>query len=318
MKQVLFLAFDDVVALDLVGPLQVFETAARHLALFAESYRLNVVSARGGQVKTSSGMELVAGCLGDYETAQIDTVIVPGGMFQGRPAVDAELVAWLKHNAFRIRRICSVCVGTFALGEAGLLSGKRATTHWRSVAELKSRYPAVDLQSGPIFVKDDHIWTSAGVSAGIDLALHLVEEDFGRKLAMEVAKTLVVYLRRPGNQDQFSVPLSFQAIADPAFAGLLDWARDHITENLTVELLAEKAVMSPRTFARKFRIHVGTTPAQAIERLRLDVARRLLEELSIPLKEVARQSGFADEQRLRRAFRREGGIGPAEYRNRFR
>lgn len=318
-KTILFLAFDGVTDLDLVGPLQVFATASGIQEAKGQGaiYRLCVASLAGGLVRARSGLEINTQPLAAIETSEIDTIMVPGGHAMQRGVTLAPLVSWLAQHAGQARRICSVCVGAFLLGDAGLLAGRSVTTHWRASAALQHRLPDSDVHPDLIYRQDGPIWTSAGVSAGIDLALHLVENDHGRSLAMEVARTLVVFLRRPGGQNQFSKPLALQSGDDPAFSDLIAWALDHLAADLSVEALAQRAGMSPRTFARRFRAAVGQSPAAAIEELRLDAARQRLEDGSLSLKAIALATGFGDLQGLRRVFIRRLGITPSDYRQRF-
>lgn len=319
VRKTLLIAYNGVTALDLVGPMQVFSTASGYskATTGVALYDLVVASVDGGAVATSTGLHILAQPLREIGLEQIDTIIVPGGRPNDNSVFDTRLVAWLAENGPRSRRVCSVCVGAFLLAEAGLLAGRSATTHWDFIETLKRKCDGATILDGPIFVHDGNIWSSAGVSAGIDLALHLVEDDHGRKLAMDVAKMLVVYFRRPGNQHQFSTSLSLQASTDTDFSYLLTWAAGHLKENLSVEVLASRSGMSVRSFTRKFRVAVGLTPAAAIEKMRFEEAKRLLSEGGLPLKRVASVCGFRDEQTLRRAFRRIADVSPSEYRQRF-
>jgi transcriptional regulator GlxA family with amidase domain len=316
---VLFLAYEGVAALDLAGPLQVFATATGHVEAKGGRavYETIVASPEGGIVRTGAGMEINARPLVSIDPRSVDTVVVPGGAVFGPAASQQGLVDWLTANAGGIRRVCSVCTGAFMLGRAGLLDGRRVTTHWHSAARLQEMCPAARVEVRPIFLRDGSVWTSAGVSAGIDLALHLVEQDHGHKLAMDVAKTLVVFLRRPGGQPQFSTALELQSCDDPRFSSLLAWAADNLSDDLSVGALASRVGMSPRSFARKFSAAVGRTPAAAIESLRFEAAKRLLEEGDLPVKRIAAMTGFGDEQGLRRAFSRLIGITPTAYRECF-
>jgi transcriptional regulator GlxA family with amidase domain len=227
------------------------------------------------------------------------------------------VIARVRHWARRARRVCSVCTGAFVLAAAGLLDGKRAVTHWASCELLQARHPAIRVESDPIFLNDGAIWTSAGVTAGIDLALALVQADLGHGLAMQVAQRLVVFLKRPGGQSQFSAPLRAQAASDDGLAALCAWMEAHLGEDLRVERLAARAGMSPRTFARTYAAKLGTTPAKTVEALRVAAARRALEEGDAPIKRVAHACGFGDEERMRRAFLRRVGVSPSDYRARF-
>ena len=316
-KTILFLAFDGVTDLDLVGPIQVFSTAssAAEQSSGRPIYTIVVASIAGGMVRTRSGLTIGSLPLAEVDLGNVDTIVVPGGRSTLEENAERPLVDWLVQNANRARRICSVCVGAFLLGAAGLLAGRKATTHWRATDILKARYPSTTVLPELIYQQDGPVWTSAGVSAGIDLALHLIEQDHGRSLAMMVAKTLVVFLRRPGGQKQFSSTLALQS--DETFSQLIAWAADNLAEDLSVEALAQRAAMSPRSFARKFHAAVGQTPAAAMEALRLEAAKRMLEDGTQPMKSIATTSGFGDQQGLRRAFWRALGITPSEYRERF-
>jgi transcriptional regulator GlxA family with amidase domain len=247
----------------------------------------------------------------------LDTLIVAGGDGARGALADRALVRFVARAGERARRVCSVCTGAFVLAEAGLLSGRRATTHWASCAALAERHPDVLVQADPIFVRDGNVATSAGVTAGMDLALALVEEDLGPDVAREVARWLVLFLKRPGGQSQFSVPLSGPAASRPALRELQDWIPLHLDEDLSVEALARRALMSPRNFARAFRRELGTTPAAYVERLRVERARALLQSGEAPTKAVAAACGFANVETLRRAFQRRVGTSPAAYRQRF-
>jgi transcriptional regulator GlxA family with amidase domain len=247
----------------------------------------------------------------------IDTLILVG-CGGGRLLAGSEaFLQWLRDRAPGMRRLCSVCTGAFALAEAGLADGKTITTHWSWLDKLAQIRPAAKVERGPIYIKDGNVWTSAGVTAGIDLALALIEDDLGRSVAMDVARTLVVYLNRPGNQEQFSTAFEAQTRADGPIADLVTWISDNLHEELSVNALAYKASMSPRTLARRFVQETGRTPAKFVEQLRLEAARRALEEGKLPLKGIARLVGLGDEQNLRRAMLRSSATTPSEYRARF-
>lgn len=317
-RSVVFAAFDDLIALDLIGPLEAFSVARRHPSLTGtDPYQLRVVSERGGMITAGSGLQIATEAASALDEAAIDTLIVPGGACRGEPESAKGLRPWLQQRAPTARRVCSVCTGAFILGGAGLLDGRQATTHWLSLELLAATHPEADVRRGPIFVRDGNLWTSAGVTAGIDLALALIEDDHGHHVAMDVARVLVVFLKRPGNQGQFSVPLETQSGADKRFSELLARISANLSGDLSVEALAAEVGMTPRTFARTFVKQLGQTPAKVVEGIRLEAARRALEEGSLSLKEIARRTGFGDEQGLRRAFRRWSGITPSAYRDRF-
>jgi transcriptional regulator GlxA family with amidase domain len=319
MRHVVIVAFEQALLLDIAGPAQVF-ASARDLSASAalpDPYRLSLVSPKGGQVATSSGLAFATRRLGALDADDIDTLIAVGGIGSRAAVHERALIRWLARRAQGARRVCAVCTGAFLLAAAGLLDGKRAVTHWRACDELGRRYPRVTVERDPIFLRDGKMWTSAGVTAGIDLALALVEQDLGRAMALRVARHLVVFLKRPGGQSQFSAVLESQVQGDGAFAALDAWMAEHLAEDLRVEVLAERAHMSARNFARVYRKRTGTTPAKAVERLRIEAARRVLEETAIPIEGIARACGFRDEERMRRSFLRCLGVPPRYYRQRF-
>jgi transcriptional regulator GlxA family with amidase domain len=323
-RLIVVLAFEGVQLLDVAGPVQTF-ASANELAqeTGGAPYRVLVVSRRGGAVCTSSGLPLVTCSTKKAIRGQhIDTLIIPGGPGVHHALEDSRTIDWVRRQFSVVRRIASVCTGAFLLAETGILVGRRATTHWKSCERLQERYPDIHVDRDPIFVREDRIWTSAGVTAGIDLSLALVEDDLGRKIAMQVARHLVVFLKRPGGQSQFSLALEAQAAAADGnapnqFAPLHGWIAEHVTGDLRVERLAEQAGMSPRTFARVYTAKMGITPARMVEKIRVEAVRRILEETDMPIKRVASACGFGQEERLRRAFARQVGTTPAEYRARF-
>jgi len=310
-------AFPRFQALDVFGPVEVF-TAADRIAGGGE-YAVELVAARAGAVETSSGIRV----LPDRATRAVrlrslDTLIVAGGDGVRAALEDRSLLGWIGRAAPRARRVCSVCTGAFLLAEAGLLDGRRATTHWASCELLAARYPEVAVEPIPIFVRDGNVATSAGVTAGIDLALALVEEDLGPELAREVARWLVLFLKRPGGQAQFSGALDGPVASRPSLRALQDWIPGHLDEDLSVAVLAERAAMSPRNFARAFRRELGATPGAYVERLRVEAARSRLESGDSPLGAVAAACGFGTAETFRRAFQRHVGASPSRYRERFR
>jgi transcriptional regulator GlxA family with amidase domain len=323
-RLVVVLAFEGVQLLDVAGPVQTFASANEMAKQAGTSpYRVQVASRHGGLVCTSAGLPLVALPIGRaIGKSQIDTLIIPGGPGVHHALKDSATINWLRRQFSAARRIASVCTGAFLLAETGLLDGRRATTHWKSCARLQQAHPKIRVDPDPIYVREDRIWTSAGVTAGIDLSLALIEEDLGRKVAMQVARHLVVFLNRPGGQSQFSAPLEAQAAAADGnapnhFAPLHGWIAEHLCGDLRVERLAEQAGMSPRTFARVYAAKMGVTPARMVEKIRVEAVRRTLEETKAPIKRIAAECGFGQEERLRRAFARQVGTTPAEYRARF-
>jgi transcriptional regulator GlxA family with amidase domain len=313
--RIVAVVFPDVQSLDVTGPTEVFSIAQR---LGHAPYEIELVASSAAPVRTSSGLRLVpdraiAACRGP-----IDTLVVAGGLGAAAARRDEPLIGWLRDAAGRSRRVASVCTGAFLLASAGLLDGRRATTHWDACAALRRHHPDVTVEPDPIFVRDGDVYTSAGVTAGIDLALALVEEDAGHDAALEVARQLVVFVQRPGGQAQFSTQLSQPPARRPALRELQAWLPDHLDEDLTVETLAERAFMSPRNFARAFRREVGVTPAAYVASLRVERARLELEAGDAPVEVVARRCGFGTVETMRRSFRRRLHTSPNEYRDRFR
>lgn len=289
--------------LDAAGPIAAFEIAGR---LRPGAYEIEVLAPDGGAVKSSSGAPMAAGALAG---ADFDTIVVSGGDGTRSLPELAAIVRWLRAAAPHVRRIASVCSGAYVLAEAGLLDGRRATTHWGRTDDFARRYPKVKLDADRIFIRDGHVWTSAGITAGIDLALALVEDDLGADVARRTAQQLVVHQRRPGGQSQFSALIELGGRTG-RFADLMDWMRENLAQPLTVEQLADRAAMSPRNFARAFTAETGTTPAKAVERLRLEAARTRVETGREPIDRVAEAAGFGDPERMRRAFLRAFGQPP--------
>ncbi|HEX4027735.1 MAG TPA: GlxA family transcriptional regulator [Rhizomicrobium sp.] len=312
------LTFPAVQLLDVTGPVQVFSSANDLVADAggAAPYRLRLVTQGGEGVTSSAGVVLTAGPLSRRGDG-LDTLLVAGGQGVEAAATNPDLVDWVRQRAAQARRVASVCTGAFLLAAAGVLDGRRAVTHWKDCARLAQRYPAVRVEPDPIFVCDGAVWTSAGVTAGIDLALALVEEDLGRAMALAVARYLVVFLKRPGGQAQFSAALALQA-ADDRFGALHDWINGHLADDLPLSVLSDQAGMSERSFSRHYAQATGQTPARAIERLRVEAARRLLLESRQPIKRIAQRCGFGSEETLRRSFLRLLCVTPQDYRSRFR
>jgi transcriptional regulator GlxA family with amidase domain len=284
----------------------------------AGGYTLELVASRPGSVTSSSGLSLAVQRTLAAVRGAIDTLVVAGGLGTQRALGDRSLVAFVKNAAGRARRTASVCTGAFLLAEAGLLDGRRATTHWNACARLAERYPKVRVESDPIFVRDGRIWSSAGVTAGMDLALALVEQDHGREVALGVARELVLFLKRPGGQAQFSAQLRAQLAEREPLRDLQAFIADHPSADLFVEALAKRVAMSPRHFARVFKQDTGTTPAAAVLAARVEAARRRLEDGDDGLEGVAAACGFGSAEVMRRAFLRTLRVGPAVYRRRFR
>ncbi|WP_250293221.1 GlxA family transcriptional regulator [Streptomyces atroolivaceus] len=314
MKQrsVLVVLFQGVQSLDVSGPAEVFAGASRFPGV---SYDLRTASLDGAPVRCSSGLTLVPdGTLADAPAP--DLLLVPGGA--GTRTPDPELIGWLRAHAPRARQLVSVCTGALLLAEAGQLDGHRVTTHWSVCETLARMYPAVHVDPDPIFVRDGRLATSAGVTAGIDLALALVEEEHGREVALTVARHLVVFLRRPGNQAQFSTQLTAQTAVREPLREVQHWITGHPEADLSVEALAARAGLSPRHFSRAFQAETGLTPGRYVERVRLEQARRLLEDTNDGVTGISRASGYGTPEAMRRAFVKSLGTAPAEYRRRFR
>lgn len=319
-RRVEILGFPDAQLLDVAGPAQVFATA-NDLAVAAGApppYALAVVAA-APPVRTTAGLSLSADPLPPPDQP-LDTLILSGGTGVRRACADAALVGWVAARAGAARRVASVCSGAFLLAQAGLLDGRRAVTHWQRCAEFAARFPKVRLDPDPIFIRDGAVWTSAGITAGIDLALALVEEDLGRKTALAVARQLVVFLKRPGGQAQFSATLSLQEGAAPEDGARFDrlhaWIAENLRGDLSLPALAEQAAMSARSFSRHYRQATGRTPARAVEQIRVEAARRMLEQ-GASVAQTAARCGFGAEDTMRRSFLRQIGASPQGYRERF-
>jgi transcriptional regulator GlxA family with amidase domain len=320
-RQVVIVAYPGLQSLDVTGPLEVFQAARQLIATSSREdpgYELRVLARRRAPLSSSSGLTLTPhGVLADAPRS-IDTLIVPGGPGHARASEDRALLDWIALASASARRTVSVCTGAFVLAAAGLLDGRRATTHWAFAERLARICPSAQVDPEPIFVRDGDVWTSAGVTAGMDLALALVEEDLDRDAALTIARHLVMFLRRPANQSQFSAALAAQQPRREPLRETLRFVLEHVGAEHTVEAMAARAHMSPRHFARAFRSETGLTPARYVERVRLEAARRRLEESDEPVSAVASACGFGSSETMRRVFLRALEVGPAEYRRRFR
>ncbi|CAN7726557.1 GlxA family transcriptional regulator [Neorhizobium sp. LjRoot104] len=319
-RQIEILVFPDAQVLDATGPAQVF-ASANEFSRGSAKEPLYEISLVAEEVEVTSNSGITLRCRRLAEGAQPscivpDTAIVAGGRGVNIACTRPALIEWVRNRASRVRRMASVCSGAFLLAEAGLLDGRRAVTHWHRCDEFSGRYPQVRLERDPIFLRDGPIWTSAGVTAGIDLALAMVEEDHGRALALAVARELVVFLKRPGGQSQYSAPLKLQA-ADDRFSDLHAWVSANLAGSLTLETLADRARMSRRSFARHYRQRTGRTPGEAVEIIRLERAQGLL-ETGASVASTARKCGFGSPETMRRVFLRRLGIGPKDWQERFR
>lgn len=308
------LGFDGVNALDLVGPLETLTEARAH---GGPDYRIEIVALSGLEFRSESGVIFRAGGKASLN-AIYDTIIVPGGAGLREPRNLDAAAAWCRKQALTARRVVSVCTGAYALAAAGLLDGRRVTTHWRFMTDLVRRHPAIRPESGALYVKDGPIYTSGGITAGMDLALALIEEDCNSRTALAVARELVMFLKRPGGQTQFSEPLAMQMRAGDRLADLVVEMRSALKSDLRGEVLAAKAGMSPRHFSRVFTRKIGETPARHVESLRIAAARERLESSDDLIATIAADVGFASDDAFSRAFERRLGVRPEAYRQRFK
>jgi transcriptional regulator GlxA family with amidase domain len=317
-KKIGILGYPDVTALDVVGPAEAFATAnsATTDLPAARRYEVIIIGATGKEFLSESGLVMRAH-VSLKATPPLDTLIIPGGRGLRLGHLGDTVATWIESRAKRTRRVVSVCTGVYGLAECGVLDGRRVTTHWKYADDLTRRFPKLNVDSNAIFLKDGPFYTSAGITAGIDLSLALIEEDFGQSLALAVARELVVYLKRPGGQEQYSEPLRFQSKSTDRFEDLAGWMVAHLDSDLTVDALAKRACVGTRHFSRLFKETFGTTPAAFVERIRLDEARQRLAESSASITQVALSVGFHSDDVFRRAFERRFGVVPGEYRGRF-
>jgi transcriptional regulator GlxA family with amidase domain len=316
-RTVVMVLFEDLLALDVVGPAEVFSAATRMVGP-DYGYRLRLASVDGEPARADSGLRLHADAALASVRGPVDTLIVPGGEGVQRAADSPDLIQQIGRIAGRARRICSVCGGAAVLAAAGLLSGRRATTHWAGSADLAERHPDVAVEPDRIFIQDGNVFTSAGGSAGMDLALALVEADHGAETARQVARWLVLFLQRPGGQSQFSERLARPVATDSPLRPVLDGIVADPAADHRVPQLATQVGLSDRHLTRLFIEQIGTTPARFVERVRVEAARDLLERSSLPSETVATRTGFGSYETMRRAFVRGLGVGPRDYRDRFR
>jgi len=319
-RRIGFLGFDGVQALDLVGPADAFGSDAFHsLDLGTDSakppYEIVVLGLSAKTFVTSTGLVMHADAIASSRI-HLDTLMIPGGAGLRQPGVAERAAAWVSSMASSVRRIASVCTGLYGLAPTGLLDGRRVTTHWSASRDVAQRYPKLHVEAEAIFIKDGRFYTSAGVTAGIDLALAMIEEDFGSQVALAVAKELVVYFKRPGDQRQFSEPLRFQVESGDNFGDLAAWIQSHLASDLCVDALARRANLSVRHFARAFKKAFGTTPALFVEELRLGAASERLSARRTTVESVARSVGYASKDVFCRAFERRFGVTPTAYRAR--
>jgi len=319
-RRVAILIFPAVQSLDVSGPLEVLAGANTLLDAGGRPeprYEISLVAAAAGPVRSSSGLQLVPDACAAELRGRLDTLIVAGGPGSRAAAGNEALLYWVRRTSAGARRTVSVCTGAFVLARAGLLDGRRATTHWAAAEQLAREHPAVEVDATPIFIRDGPFWTSAGVTAGMDLALALVEQDLDREAALTISRHLVLFLRRPGNQAQFSAALAAQQPRREPLREALHAVAENVGGEHTVEAMAERASMSPRNFARAFRAETGVTPARYVAQLRLEAARRQLEDTSEAVAAIAAACGFGTAESMRRAFLRVLGVAPVEYRRRF-
>jgi transcriptional regulator GlxA family with amidase domain len=317
-KQIVILGYDGIMGLDLVGPMEAFGSAQvkSPKGTWNPCYHVTIATLSGNTFRSEFGLTFAA----DKTLSAIpdaDTLIVPGGRGLREAENHRKLSAWLLKSAGSIRRIASICTGIYGIAPSGLLDGRTVATHWKFASDLAKRFPKLKVDPNSLYIKDGKFWTAAGVTAGIDLSLALIEEDFGPEVALSVARDLVVYMKRPGGQEQYSEPLQFQLQSRSRFADLLPWVLAHLDQDLSVEALAKRISLCPRQFSRRFTQEFGSSPASFVRRLRLDEARERLAAPDCSVEGVARSVGFNDADNFRRAFERCFGIAPSEYRGRF-
>ncbi len=319
-RRVVIVASREPNPLEMVGPMNVLKLANwvfEHSGRPELGYDLEVVASRAGVIFEMDGLKIVADKPYHRLRGEVDTLLFPPmdfeDLFEGRQ----RFLAWVRRMSDRVRRIGTICFGTYILAEAGILRGRRVTTHWDLQHDFRDRYPDVELDIDPIYVKDGHVYSSAGATSGIDMTLALVEEDFGREAALRVAQGLVLFLKRPGSQAQFSVQLSAQLPGEADIAELQAWIHDHLGEDLRVEALADRMGMSPRNFSRVFAREIGMAPGRYVEQCRVEIARQWLETSMAPLSEIAERCGYGTPDGMRLAFERSLGVSPRAYRQRF-
>ena len=317
-KQVVIVGYNNITSLDLSGPLEAFSSAVVPNAkgIPQPCYKVTIAALGTKTFNSESGLRMTASCFLS-SLRHMDTLLIPGGSGMRTSSSGAKLANWISRRANGIRRIASVCTGVYGLASTGLLHGRRVTTHWRFAADLASRYPQLKVDASALYIRDGKFYTSAGISAGIDLSLALIEEDFGPQVALAVARELVVYVKRPGGQEQFSEPLKFQVASASQFADLAAWILGHLDQDLSVEAMAGYVNLSPRQFSRRFNAEFHSSPAAFVQRLRLDEARKRLSAPGCTVESVAGSVGFGDPDSFRRAFVQRFGLPPHHYRSRF-
>jgi transcriptional regulator GlxA family with amidase domain len=317
-KHIVIVGYNDITSLDLAGPLEAFSNAflEQSKGNSQPCYKVTIAALGAKTFSSESGLRMTAACLlGSLH--HVDTLLIPGGRGVRLSSLGPKLADWISRRAGSIRRIASVCTGIFALAPTGLLDGRRVTTHWRFAAELASRFPRLKIDANALYIRDGKFYTSAGVTAGIDLSLALIEEDFGPRVALGVARELVVYMKRLGGQAQFSEPLRFQVASTSRFADLPAWMLGHLDKDLSVEAMAEHVNLCSRQFSRRFRSEFKSSPGAFVQRLRLDEARKRLSAPDCTVESVAGSVGFQDPDSFRRAFMQRFNVAPSHYRGRF-
>ena len=315
-KRIGFIGFNNITALDMIAPLEAFGIANTFVDGRAHAYELIVMSASGKPFRSELGVSISPG-VAFRDAPPLDTILVPGGAGLRDPEIAEPVVSFLKARARTTRRVASVCTGLEALAQAGLMNGRRATTHWRFAAAMAKKFPRMLIDSNDIYQQDGKYYSSAGITAGIDLSLSLISGDLGEKVAMAVARELVVYLKRSGGQAQFSEPLQFQTQSSDGFSDLAAWMLRNLKKDLSVEILAARVNLGGRHFSRRFKSVFGLPPAEYVERLRLDEARKLLPARRQTVENVAALVGYASADSFRRAFERRFGVAPSVYEQRF-
>jgi transcriptional regulator GlxA family with amidase domain len=317
-KHIVIVGYDDITSLDLSGPLEAFSSAVIEDSRGRKQpcYKVTIAALGAKTFQSESGLRMTGSCFLS-SLRNIDTLIVPGGLGMRTSPSGPRLAGWISKRVGTIRRIASVCTGIYGVAVTGLLNGRRVTTHWKFADDLATRFPELKVDASGLYIRDGKFYTSAGITAGIDLSLALIEEDFGPQVALAVARELVVYVKRPGGQEQFSEPLKFQIASTSRFADLTAWMLGHLDGNLSVEALAERVNLCPRQFSRRFRVEFKSSPAAFVQRLRLDEARQRLSAPGCSVESVANSVGFGDPDSFRRAFVQRYGVAPHQYRSRF-
>jgi len=317
-KHIVIVGYDNITSLDLAGPLEAFSSAQIEDSRGEPQacYKVTIAALGARTFSSESGLRMTAACFLS-SLRHLDTLLVPGGSGMRTSGDGQKLANWIGRHQHRIRRIASVCTGIYGIAPTGLLNGRKVTTHWKFAADLAERYPKLQVDANALYLRDGKFYTSAGITAGIDLALALIEEDFGAQVALGVARELVMYVKRPGGQEQYSEPLKFQVESTSRFADLAAWMVGHLDKDLSVEAMAERIHLCPRQFNRRFKAEFNSTPAAFVQRLRLDEARNRLSSRGSTVESVADSVGFGDADSFRRAFVQRFGVAPKQYRSRF-